>query len=132
MHDAQAPPLVLLVDDNPDSLTLYAAVLRQKGFQVDVAVNGAAALSKAAASPPDVVVMDLAMPVLDGWEATRRLREDPATHDIPIIVLTAHSNPAERRRAEEAGCDAFLTKPFSPSALEATVRMMLRPRESTP
>jgi two-component system cell cycle response regulator DivK len=124
--DTEVPPLVLLVDDNPDSLNLYAAVLRQKGFRVDTAANGAEALSQAAASTPDVIVMDLAMPVLDGWEATRRLREGATTRDIPIIVLTAHSNPVERRRAEEAGCDAFLTKPFPPSSLEATVRMMLR------
>jgi two-component system, cell cycle response regulator DivK len=129
MPRAPAPlPLVLLVDDHPDNREVYQEYLSRSGFRVQTAADGGDALHKAAAELPDVVVMDLAMPGMDGWEATRRLRSRGATREIPIIVLSAHTTEGERRKAEDAACDAFLAKPLAPDVLDAAVRMMLRRR----
>jgi CheY-like chemotaxis protein len=126
--DPPVEPLILLVDDHQDNLDLYEQILQFKGYRVETATNGAEALARAAANVPDLIVMDLGMPVMDGWEATRRLREVPATAETPIVVLTAHGRPQEQDRAEAAGCDAFLTKPFLPEELEVMVRNMLKVR----
>jgi CheY-like chemotaxis protein len=128
--DPGSAPLVLLVDDNEDNRELYGQILLFKGFRVETAVNGEEALEKTANCAPDVIVMDLAMPRMDGWEAMRRLRSTAATCDIPIIVLTAFASRDARERAEGAGCDVFLEKPFLPDVLEAAVRMMLQRRSA--
>ena len=119
-------PVVLLVDDSPDERDMYTQQLVATGYRVQVADNGEDALQRVAAQVPDVVVMDLAMPVLDGWEATRRLKE---THpSVPVIVLSGHTGGEGGRRAKEAGGDVLLTKPFGPEALELAVRIVLKRR----
>ena len=119
-------PVVLLVDDSQDEREMYMQQLVATGYSVQVAVNGEDALQRAAAQVPDVVVMDLAMPVLDGWEATRRLKETYPS--VPVIVLSGHTGGEEGRRAKEAGSDVLLTKPFGPEALELAVRIVLKRR----
>jgi CheY-like chemotaxis protein len=119
-------PVVLLVDDSPDERDMYTQQLVATGYSVQVADNGEDALQRVAAQVPDVVVMDLAMPVLDGWETTRRLKE---THPkVPVIVLSGHTGGEGGRRAKEAGGDVLLTKPFGPEALELAVRIVLKRR----
>jgi two-component system, cell cycle response regulator DivK len=118
--------VVLLVDDSKDERDMYTKQLVATGYTVQVAENGEEALHRVAAQVPDVVVMDLAMPVLDGWEATRRLKE--AHPNVPVIVLSGHTGGDEGRRAKEAGGDVLLTKPFAPEALELAVRVVLKRR----
>jgi len=103
---------ILYVEDNDDNV--YMLKLRFElldGFEVLVAEDGEAACAKAIAENPDVILMDLDLPVVDGWEASRRLKNNPATHDIPIIALTAHAMSGSREKALAAGCDEFDTKP---------------------
>lgn len=119
-------PVVLLVDDSHDERDMYTQQLVATGYSVQVADNGEDALERVAAQVPDVVVMDLAMPVLDGWEATRRLKE--AHPSVPVIVLSGHTGGEGGRRAKEAGGDVLLTKPFGPEALELAVRIVLKRR----
>jgi len=119
-------PVVLLVEDSQDERDMYTRQLVATGYGVQVAENGEVALQKVAAQVPDVVVMDLAMPVLDGWEAIRRLKD---THpSLPVIVLSGHTGGEGGRRAKEAGGDILLTKPFGPEALELAVRVVLKRR----
>lgn len=119
-------PVVLLVDDSQDERDMYTAQLEATGYTVQVAVNGEDALKRVAAGAPDVVVMDLVMPVLDGWEAIRRLKE--TNPSVPVIVLSGHTGGDGGRRAKEAGGDVLLTKPFGPEALELAVRVVLKRR----
>ena len=119
-------PVVLLVDDSQDERDMYTKQLEATGYRVQVAENGEDALQRVAAEVPDVVIMDLAMPVLDGWEATRRLKESHP--GVPVIVLSGHTGGEEGRRAKEAGSDVLLTKPFGPEALELAVRIVLKRR----
>ena len=119
-------PVVLLVDDSHDERDMYTQQLVATGYSVQVADNGEDALQRVAAQVPDVVIMDLALPVLDGWEATRRLQEMHPS--VPVIVLSGHTGGEEGRRAKEAGSDVLLTKPFGPEALELAVRIVLRRR----
>jgi CheY-like chemotaxis protein len=97
----------------------------EDGFEVLVAGDGALGLAVAAAERPDLILMDLNLPVVDGWEATRRLRADPATRDIPIIALTAHAMAGDRERALAAGCDEFDTKPVDLERLLEKIRAVL-------
>lgn len=103
---------VLLVEDNDMNLDMLSRRLQRRGFDVLTAVDGEEAIRIARERLPHIVLMDMSLPVLDGWEATRRLKADPATRHIPVIALTAHALPAERDRALEAGCNAFETKPI--------------------
>ena len=119
-------PVVLLVDDSHDERDMYTQQLVATGYSVQVADNGEDALERVAAQVPDVVVMDLAMPVLDGWETTRRLKE--TYPKVPVIVLSGHTGGEGGRRAKEAGGDVLLTKPFGPEALELAVRIVLKRR----
>jgi len=122
-------PMILVVDDTLDARELYAEYLRIAGLRAEVAEDGYDALSKAQALRPSVIIMDLAMPRMDGWEATRRLKQDPLTRDIPIIALTGHVIERSRERAIEAGADGYLTKPCYPDSLLAEVqRVMKEPR----
>lgn len=103
---------LLLVEDNEMNRDMLLRRLERRGFQVLTAVDGEEALQVVRQHLPSVVLMDMSLPVVDGWEATRRLKADPATRHIPVIALTAHALPAERDRALEAGCVAFETKPI--------------------
>lgn len=118
-------PLVLLVEDQSDLRRLYAEQLAMSGFDVIEAGDGAAALARTTERAPDVVLMDLSLPGIDGWEATRRLKSDERTAHIPVVALTAHDGAGELERATEAGCDWFVPKPCPPAALIFEVRRVL-------
>ena len=120
-----ARPLVLLVDDYPDAREMYSEYLRFSGFDVVEAGNGMEALQRAADSAPDVILMDLSLPVMDGWEATRRLKADRDTTRIPIVALTGHALAGISEGARKAGCDAFVTKPCLPEDLVKEIRKVL-------
>ncbi len=118
-------PRVLVVDDVADNRDIYAEYLRFKGYDVVTAEDGRRALEAAASHELDIIVMDLALPVLDGWETTRRLKANARTRDIPVVALTAHDEPTYQRRALEAGCEVCLTKPHLPEELDATILRVL-------
>jgi two-component system cell cycle response regulator DivK len=123
--------LVLLVDDYPDNRDIYVQFLTYAGLRVEEADNGHQALDKAFTLRPDVIVMDLSLPGLDGWEATRRLKRDPRTREIPVIALTGHALAGHSKGALDAGCDLFITKPCLPERLLEEIRAILaadRPR----
>ena len=112
-------PRVLLVDDYPDAREMYAEYLDFSGFEVIEAANGMEALQRAADMQPDIILMDLSLPVMDGWEATRRLKAESTTQTIPVIGLTAHAMTGDRDKAMAAGCDDYDTKPVElPRLLE--------------
>ena len=117
---------VLLVDDHDSQREIYELALGMAHFVVHQAASGGQAIESARTRRPDVIVLDLAMPKLDGWEVCRRLKADPATRGIPIIVVTAHIAPGIRESAERAGCDAYLVKPCLPEKLIAAVRDQLK------
>jgi CheY-like chemotaxis protein len=116
---------VLVVDDFQDNREMFAEFLALSGYRVAEAENGREALEQAFALLPDAILMDLSLPELDGWEATRRLKRDPRTRHIPVIALTGHALADHSREAHEAGCDAFLTKPCMPEALVAELERQL-------
>jgi len=103
---------ILLVEDNEWNLDMLSRRLRRKQFEVVVAVDGEEGLEKVRSERPDLILMDMSLPVLDGWEATRRLKADPATCDIPVLALTAHAMSEDRQKAFDAGCDDYDTKPI--------------------
>ena len=113
---------VLLVDDARDSREMYAFFLRAAGYAVHEATDGADAVAMAVELRPDVVVMDLTLPLLDGFAAIARLAEHPETAAIPVVVLSAHTFPDDERRARDVGAAAFLAKPCHPDLLATTVR----------
>jgi len=117
--------LVLVVEDYQDAREMYAAYLQFSGFDVAEAANGVEAVDRATELLPDIVLMDLALPRMDGWEATRRLKGDPRTRHIPIVALTGHALAGHAEGAREAGCDSFVTKPCLPDALVAEIRRLL-------
>jgi two-component system, cell cycle response regulator DivK len=135
MEHGQEGALVLLVDDYPDNRDIYVQFLTYSGFRVEEAENGYEALDKAFALLPSVIVMDLSLPGLDGWEATRRLKRDARTRHIPVIVLTGHALAGHSQGAMDAGCDAFITKPCLPERLLEAIRGILdgapRPRSES-
>lgn len=124
-HKKQTPEVrhtVLVVDDFEDNRLMYVEYLAFHGFTVAEARNGREALALARTLMPSVIIMDLSLPVMDGWEATRRLKADPATSHIRIVALTGHAEDAHEQRALGAGCDDFVAKPCLPEALLAKVR----------
>jgi CheY-like chemotaxis protein len=123
-------PLVLVVEDYQDAREMYTEYLRFSGYDVVEAANGYEAIERANALVPDIVLMDLALPRMDGWEATRRLKEGPRTAHIPIVALTGHALAGHADSALKAGCDSFVTKPCLPDALVAEIRRMLGPRKT--
>ena len=123
-------PLVLIVEDQSELRRLYAQQFTISGFDVIEAENGADAIAHTNSHAPDVVLMDLSLPVVDGWEATRRLKNDARTAHIPVVALTAHDGSGELQRATRAGCDWFVPKPCPPDALITEVRRVLAGRPS--
>ena len=118
-------PMVLVVDDFDDGREMYAAYLRFAGFRVEEASNGHEALEKAFGLMPDIILMDLSLPGIDGWEATRQLKKDERTRQIPVVALTGHALEGHSQRAKDAGCDAFITKPCMPEDLLSKIRSVL-------
>jgi CheY-like chemotaxis protein len=121
-------PRVLLVDDYPDAREMYSEYLEYSGFEVVQASNGMEALQRAADDAPDIILMDLSLPVMDGWEATRRLKADARTAGIPVVALTGHALAGISEGAKQAGCDAFITKPCLPEDLVVEIRRVLGDR----
>ena len=103
----------LLVEDNEMNRDMLTRRLERKGFEVFIAVDGQAGINMASSSSTDIILMDLSLPVMDGWEATRRIKADPATRSIPVIALTAHAMAGDEQKALEAGCDDYDTKPVN-------------------
>ena len=124
-QSSDSSPLVLVVDDFQDNREMFAEFLSLSGFRVAEASTGREAIDRGFELLPDVILMDLSLPELDGWEATRQLKNDPRTSHIPIVALTGHALADHSREAREAGCDAFLTKPCLPEVLVVEIRRML-------
>ena len=118
-------PLILVVDDYQDAREMYAEYLQFSGFRVAEARNGNEALDQAFALKPDLILMDLSLPGMDGWEATRVLKADERTKHIPVVALTGHALAGASEGAKRAGCDSFVTKPCLPDDLVVEVRRML-------
>ena len=123
--ERKTAPLILVVEDYDDAREMYVEYLTFTGFRVESATNGLEAIEMTHRLKPDLVLMDLALPKLDGWEATRRLKSDPATARIPVIALTGHALAGHAERAREAGCDSFITKPCVPDELVAEISRVL-------
>ncbi len=104
---------ILLVEDNEMNRDMLSRRLERKGFEVVMAVDGLAGVEMASSSNPDIILMDLSLPEIDGWEATRRIKADPATQNIPVIALTAHAMAGDEKKALDAGCDDYDTKPVN-------------------
>jgi CheY-like chemotaxis protein len=121
-------PLVLLVDDNEDNLELYTQYLQFKGCRVAAAADGKSGIAQAQSLLPDAIVMDLSLPIVDGWAATATLKKDPKTKHIPVLALTGHALDSSKKRAVEAGADVYLTKPLLPEALFEAVGAILKKR----
>jgi two-component system, cell cycle response regulator DivK len=120
-----AQQTVLLVEDNDDNLRIYSTILSYAGYRVIEAVDGEAGLEYARTHHPDLILMDVSLPKMDGFEVTRRLKADPDTSGIPIVALTAHALAADRDKAMEAGCDGYIPKPAEPRVVLAEVRQRL-------
>jgi two-component system, cell cycle response regulator DivK len=119
---------VLLVEDYDDAREMYAEYLSCSGFEMQEAANGQDALRQALERPPDIVVMDISLPVMDGWETVRRLRNDERTARIPVVALTGHVLSDYSRKARLSGFDGYLTKPCLPEDLAAEIRRVLLER----
>lgn len=112
-----APKIVLLVEDNEDNRIIYATALRFAGYEVLEAVTGTQGVQQARIGAPDLILMDISVPELDGWEATAILKADPLTRHIPIVAVTAHALPEDAERSRKVGCDGYLAKPIAPASL---------------
>lgn len=130
MTESRKSPLVLVVEDYQDAREMYAAYLQFSGYEVAEATNGLEAIEQANALMPDIILMDLALPKMDGWEATRRLKMQESTRHIPIVALTGHALAGHAEGARQAGCDSFVTKPCLPDALVAEIKRMLALRDA--
>lgn len=127
-RERDGAPLVLVVDDVADGREIVSEYLKMGGYELALAGDGIEAVQQAQDLLPDVILMDVWLPKMDGLEATKRLRQDPRTKDIPIIALTAHGLASARSKALEAGCDAVITKPFLPEALEQEIERQIARR----
>jgi two-component system, cell cycle response regulator DivK len=116
---------VLLVEDNEDNLVIYSTILRHSGYEVLEARDGQAGIDTANAMHPGLILMDVSIPLVDGWEATRRLKADSRTADIPIVALTAHALASDMQRAMDAGCDGYIAKPAEPRVVLSIVKQHL-------
>ena len=125
MKNKASKPRVLLVDDYPDAREMYSEYLQYSGYEVIEAATGIEALKLAIDDKPDIILMDLSLPVMDGWEATRRLKADDRTARIPVVALTGHALAGISEGAKKAGCDAFVTKPCLPEDLVHEIKRIL-------
>jgi len=116
---------ILVIEDTEDNRRILRDVLTNAGFEVIEATDGEKGVAAAAEHRPDLILMDISIPIIDGWEATQVLKHDPATNDIPIIALTAHALASDREKAMEVGCDGYLAKPCEPRAVVAEVQRFL-------
>jgi two-component system cell cycle response regulator DivK len=119
---------ILLVEDNEMNRDMLSRRLERKGYQVVMAVDGAAGVSMAQTEAPDIILMDMSLPVLDGWEATRRIKADESTRLIPVIALTAHAMAGDREKAISAGCEDYDTKPIELPRLLGKIEALLAQR----
>jgi CheY-like chemotaxis protein len=117
--------LVLLVEDDRDNRTIYRTILEHHGYQVVEAADGREGIRLAREHKPDIVLMDISIPVVDGWEATAILKADPETAAIPIVALTAHALVKDRQKAREVGCDGYLAKPVEPMRVATEVERLI-------
>jgi two-component system, cell cycle response regulator DivK len=117
---------ILLVEDNEMNRDMLTRRLQRRGYEVVVAVDGAQGIAMAQSETPAIILMDISLPVLDGWEATRRLKMAPETQSIPVIALTAHAMTGDRERCIEAGCDDFDTKPVEIARLVGKIETLLQ------
>ena len=124
-------PLILVVDDYQDAREMYAEYLQFSGFRVAEARNGNEAVAQAFSLRPDLILMDLSLPGMDGWEATRVLKADERTKHIPVVALTGHALAGASEGARKAGCDSFVTKPCLPEDLVREIRKILSPPGSS-
>jgi two-component system cell cycle response regulator DivK len=122
---AAAPRTVLLVEDNPHNRKIFSGMLAHHGFRVLEAETGDRALEQVAVELPDLILMDLSIPGVDGWECTRRIKAAERSRAVPIIALTAHAMRGDEERARAAGCDGYLSKPVSPKKVVEEVRRFL-------
>jgi CheY-like chemotaxis protein len=118
-------PKLLLVEDNEMNRDMLSRRLERRGFQIVMALDGAEGVSMAEAEKPDLILMDMSLPVLSGWDATRSIKSNPQTQKIPVIALTAHAMETDKQRALEAGCDDYDTKPINLSALLEKIEKLL-------
>jgi two-component system, cell cycle response regulator DivK len=118
---------VLLVEDNEDNLVVYRTILEHVGFTVIEARDGEEGVNRARSDRPDIILMDISIPKMDGWEATQRLKADGRTSAIPIIALTAHALEEDRLKAMRAGCDGYLAKPVEPRRVVEEVEKFIGP-----
>ena len=116
---------ILLVEDNEMNRDMLSRRLTRNGFEVVIAVNGQEGVDLATSSKPDLILMDMSLPILDGWEATRQVKANPATKGIPVIALTAHAMVADKEKALAAGCDEFDTKPVELPRLLEKIKALL-------
>ena len=116
---------ILLVEDNEMNRDMLSRRLKRRGYEVSIAVDGAEGLKMATSEAPDLVLMDMSLPVMDGWEATRKIKADPVTKSIPVIALTAHAMSGDREKALSAGCDDYDTKPIELPRLLTKIRTFL-------
>jgi two-component system cell cycle response regulator DivK len=117
---------ILLVEDNEMNRDMLSRRLERKGYQVSIALDGAEGVRQARETKPDLILMDMSLPVVDGWEATRQLKADHATRGIPVIALTAHAMATDEQKAREAGCDDFDTKPIELPRLLGKIEALLQ------
>lgn len=123
---------ILMVEDQVEISAMHTAFLQHHGYDVVAVEDGATGIRFARERLPDLIIMDLSVPVVDGFAATRQIKQDPATRDIPVVVLTAHSYGSAGRRAREAGCDAFLVKPCLPQRLLREVEQRIGRADAPP
>jgi CheY-like chemotaxis protein len=116
---------ILLVEDNDMNRDMLSRRLSRNGYEIIMAVNGQQGVEMAVAEKPDLILMDMSLPVMDGWEATRQVKADPATRGIPVIALTAHAMVQDREKAMAAGCDEFDTKPVELPRLLEKIKLLL-------
>jgi len=125
------PKTVLLIEDNEDNRIVCSTILRHYGYRVVEALNGEEGIATARAEQPDLILMDISIPIIDGWEATKVLKRDPDTRQIPIIALTAHALASDRERAMQVGCDSYLAKPCEPRTIVAEVQRFVGPSSNS-
>ncbi len=119
-------PKILLVEDNEMNRDMLTRRLEKRGYTIAIAVDGGAGVALAKSEQPDLILMDMSLPVLDGWDATKQVKADPATAGIPIIALTAHAMEGDRQKALAAGCDDFDTKPVELNRLLLKIEELLK------